>query len=50
MGNDPSFKAAIISLADALLKKGWGLVYGGGRRGLMGRGYLSICLKMVLIR
>ncbi len=36
MGNDPVFKTEIISLADALLKKGWGLVYGGGHRGLMG--------------
>lgn len=36
LGNDPAFKTEIIALANALLEKEWGLVYGGGHRGLMG--------------
>ena len=36
MGNDPVFRERIITLADALMAEGWGLVYGGGHRGLMG--------------
>lgn len=35
-GTDPSLSSKIISLADKLLTEGWGLVYGGGHRGLMG--------------
>lgn len=36
LGTDPLFRSEIISLADVLIEKGWGLVYGGGHRGLMG--------------
>ena len=36
LGTDPSLSSKIISLADKLLTEGWGLVYGGGHRGLMG--------------
>ena len=36
MGNSEEFKNRIIALGDRLLEEGWGLVYGGGHRGLMG--------------
>ncbi len=36
LGTDPSLSSKIINLADKLLAEGWGLVYGGGHRGLMG--------------
>lgn len=35
-GNDPDFRTVIMNLGMSLADKGWGLVYGGGRRGLMG--------------
>ncbi len=35
-GNDPDLRKSIVDLGQALEKRGWGLVYGGGRRGLMG--------------
>lgn len=35
-GTDPDLRTGIVNLAKALADKGWGLVYGGGRRGLMG--------------
>ena len=36
MGDNPVFQERIIMLADSLIQEGWGLVYGGGHRGLMG--------------
>ncbi len=35
-GVDPSYQSAAESVADELLRRGWGLVYGGGGIGLMG--------------
>lgn len=35
-GAKPGYKAAAQSLGQALVKRGWGLVYGGGNVGLMG--------------
>ncbi len=35
-GNDPVYVEAARTLADALLERGLGLVYGGAQRGLMG--------------
>ena len=36
MGNDPAFRAAAQALGEAMAGRGVGLVYGGGRLGLMG--------------
>ena len=36
MGNDPAFRAAAQALGEAMAGRGIGLVYGGGRLGLMG--------------
>lgn len=36
MGDNTVFQERIIMLADSLIQEGWGLVYGGGHRGLMG--------------
>jgi uncharacterized protein (TIGR00730 family) len=36
MGNDPAFRAAAEALGQAMAARGIGLVYGGGRLGLMG--------------
>jgi uncharacterized protein (TIGR00730 family) len=36
MGNDPAFRAAAQALGEAMAARGIGLVYGGGRLGLMG--------------
>ncbi len=35
-GRDPRYAAAAAELGQALVARGWGLVYGGGRVGLMG--------------
>jgi uncharacterized protein (TIGR00730 family) len=36
MGTDPAFRAAAEALGGAMAERGIGLVYGGGRLGLMG--------------
>jgi len=36
MGNDPAFRAAAQSLGQLMAERGTGLVYGGGKLGLMG--------------
>lgn len=36
-GNDPRFIEATEALGAAIARRGWGLVYGGARNGLMGR-------------
>ncbi|KAA0019989.1 TIGR00730 family Rossman fold protein [Salinicola corii] len=36
-GNDDRFAAATEALGTAIARRGWGLVYGGARNGLMGR-------------
>lgn len=36
LGNNPAFRAEATALGAAIAKAGLGLVYGGGRRGLMG--------------
>lgn len=36
MGNQPAFRQAAVDLARALARRGFGLVYGGARVGLMG--------------
>lgn len=36
MGTDPAFAEAAASIGRALAERGIGLIYGGGRRGLMG--------------
>lgn len=36
-GNDPRFAEATQALGSAIARRGWGLVYGGARNGLMGR-------------
>ena len=36
MGNDPAFAAAAHALGETMARRGIGLVYGGGRLGLMG--------------
>ncbi|WP_110669071.1 TIGR00730 family Rossman fold protein [Salinicola halophilus] len=36
-GNDPRFVEATEALGRAIASRGWGLVYGGARNGLMGR-------------
>ena len=36
MGNDPAFRAAAQALGEAMAERGIGLVYGGGKLGLMG--------------
>ena len=36
LGRDPRFEAAARELAVLAVQRGWGLVYGGGRVGLMG--------------
>jgi uncharacterized protein (TIGR00730 family) len=35
-GADPAYHDAAVAVADELLRRGWGLVYGGGGIGLMG--------------
>lgn len=35
-GTNPKFTEAAEGLAEALYQQSWGLVYGGGNRGLMG--------------
>ncbi len=37
MGTDPAYAAAAVRFGEALARRGLGLVYGGGRVGLMGR-------------
>ncbi len=36
MGNDPAFREAAQAIGEAMAERGVGLVYGGGRLGLMG--------------
>jgi hypothetical protein len=36
MGNDPAFRDAAQAIGEAMAERGIGLVYGGGRLGLMG--------------
>ena len=36
-GNRPSYTSAAIALGKAIVARGWGVVYGGGRVGMMGR-------------
>ncbi len=36
-GDDPAFAAAAEAVGTAIARRGWQLVYGGGRSGLMGR-------------
>ena len=36
LGNDPQFAQAAEQLAEAMTRRGLGLVYGGGNVGLMG--------------
>ena len=36
MGNDPAFREAAQAIGEAMAERGIGLVYGGGRLGLMG--------------
>jgi len=36
VGRDPAFAVAAAELGRAIVHRGWGLVYGGGRVGLMG--------------
>lgn len=37
VGNRPAYAAAAIALGKAIAARGWGIVYGGGRVGMMGR-------------
>ncbi len=36
-GNDAAYEAAAVAVGTAIGRRGWRLVYGGGRAGLMGR-------------
>ncbi|MBS0441430.1 MAG: TIGR00730 family Rossman fold protein, partial [Proteobacteria bacterium] len=36
-GADPAFAAAAAAVGRGIAQRGWQLVYGGGRAGLMGR-------------